>query len=83
MQHKIIKLDDKEKKQLTNMMEYQGNSLSLRNKAKVILMRARRASIPEVMKETKLSKRTIINYENKYLEDLKNQNINIDKKHKK
>ena len=69
MQHKIIKLDDKEKKQLTNMMEYQGNSLSLRNKAKVILMRARRASIPEVMKETKLSKRTIINYENKYLED--------------
>ena len=62
MQHKIIKLDDKEKKQLTNMMEYQGNSLSLRNKAKVILMRARRASIPEVMKETKLSKRTIIKY---------------------
>ena len=69
MQHKIIRLDSKERQQLNDMMEYYDNSLSIKNKVNVILMRSRGTSIPDIIEETNLSKRTIINYVNQYLDD--------------
>ena len=63
---KSIILDDKNRCILRNIVKSKNNSKA-RLKAKVILLRAQRKSIAYIMNETKLCKRTIINYTNQYI----------------
>lgn len=63
---KSIILDDKNRRILRDIVKGKNNSKA-KLKAKVILLRAQRKSIAYIMNETKLCKRTIINYTNQYI----------------
>lgn len=64
---KSIILDDKNKRILENIINSSKSSSKANLKAKVILLRAQGKSIAYIINETKLSKRTIINYTNQYI----------------
>ena len=72
MRKNPIKLNIKEKEFLENVISHATiNHLSKEKiiKIKVILMRNDNKTINDIIKETKLSKRTIINYTNRYLDN--------------
>lgn len=64
---KKIVLDDKNKQILDNIIKLSKNNSKARLKAKVILLKSQGKSIGYIINETKLSKRTIINYTNQYI----------------
>ena len=68
MKRQTINLDRKYKDLLTNITLKKTYSASTRakKKAKVILLKSEGKKIKEIMKETKLCKRTIINYVQEY-----------------
>lgn len=68
MKRQVVKLDYTSKKQLNNVISKKNYSSSARakKKAKVILLKSEGKSIKEIMKETKLCKRTIISYIKEY-----------------
>lgn len=63
-----INLNSKDIDLLNRILSSKSSKSKAKLKAKVILMRHQDKSITDIMKETKLSKRTIINYTNKYME---------------
>ena len=69
MSKNVIKLSAKEREYLTKVLEYKRNSETTKRKVKVILLRNQGKSIPFIINETNLSKRTIINYTNQYLKN--------------
>ena len=69
MSKNVIKLSAKEREYLTKVLEYKRNSETTKRKVKVILLRNQEKSIPFIINETNLSKRTIINYTNQYLKN--------------
>ena len=74
MRKNPIKLDRIERKRMEQFANYWTDSNSYKakiilTKIKVILMRDDNKSIDYIIKETGLSKRTIINYTNAYLKD--------------
>ena len=69
MSKNVIKLSAKEREYLTKVLEYERNSETTKRKVKVILLRNQGKSIPFIINETNLSKRTIINYTNQYLKN--------------
>lgn len=74
MKRQKITLDQKRKnllKQITSNSNYT-SSVKAKKKATVILLKAKGKSIKDIMEETKLSKRTIINYVNEYNNPNKN-----------
>lgn len=74
MKRQKIILDQKRKnllKQITSNSNYT-SSVKAKKKATVILLKAKGKSIKDIMEETKLSKRTIINYVNEYNNPNKN-----------
>jgi len=68
MQRQIIKLERERTRTLNNITLEQNYSSSPREKKKamVILLKSKGKTINEISKETKLCKRTIINYVNEY-----------------
>ena len=65
---KHLKLSIRERELLNRICDSSSSSPKAKLKAKVILLRAEGKSISEIILKTKLSKRTIINYVNKYIE---------------
>lgn len=70
MKRQLVKLDYSSKKQLNNVISKKNyrSSARAKKKAKVILLKSEGKSIKEIMKETKLCKRTIISYVKQYNE---------------
>ena len=70
MKRQVVKLDHTRKKLLNNVISKKNHSSSARakKKAKVILLKSEGKSIKDIMKETKLCKRTIISYVKQYNE---------------
>lgn len=64
---KYLKLSVKEYELLNRICKNSSKTSKAKLKAKVILLKAKGQSISNIMSETKLSKRTIINYVNQYL----------------
>lgn len=70
-----IQLDSKEEK-ILNLLMKNGKRRKIKNTAKVILLRASNKNISTIRSETGLSKRTIINYTNDYIDDKRKFLIN-------
>jgi transposase len=66
---KKLKLDIKEKEKLTEFVDCDFLSPAIKKKIRVILLRSEGKTIDYIVNNTMLSKRTIINYTNKYLEN--------------
>lgn len=66
MKKNLINLSIKEKKYIDNLINHNKNS-RVQLRAKVIFLKSLRNDINTIMKETGLSKRTIINYTNEYV----------------
>ena len=65
---KDLKLSIKERELLNMICNSSSSSSKAKLKAKVILLRTEGKSISEIILKTKLSKRTVINYVNQYIE---------------
>lgn len=65
---KYLKLSIRERELLKRICDSSSSSPKAKLKAKVILLRAEGKSISEIISKTKLSKRTIINYVNHYID---------------
>lgn len=65
---KELKLSIKERELLNRICNSSSSSSKAKLKAKVILLRTEGKSISKIILKTKLSKRTVINYVNQYLE---------------
>lgn len=67
MQKYAIKLKDNELNTINNILESETVAQKAKVKAKVILLKSQGKDINTIMEQTKLSKRTIINYTNQYI----------------
>ena len=67
MKKNLIKLSENEIQLLNHILIDERTSKKAKLKAKVILLKANGESISNIINETKLSKRSIINYTNQYI----------------
>ena len=83
MQKNPINLNIEDKRYLEQLINYKNNNPKTKLKAKVILLKSLKKDIATIMKETKLSKRTIINYTNEYINSVNKRHFFFKNNYKK